>query len=352
MSAPDLVIYGATGYTGRMIVQRAVDRGLRPVIAGRNEDAIKSMAASCGLEWKLAHVSEPDSLHRLTAGAKVLINAAGPFAATAGPLIDACIATGTHYLDITGDSATIEPTAQWHDRAVLNKVMLMPAAGFDVVASDCLLAHVARRLPGANSLKLGFDKSEPMSTGSLKTILEMSGQGVRVRRNGRLISVAPGSLVHDFDYGRGPQPSFAVNLGDTSSAFFSTGIGNIETYMRASVQVWSAITASQYWGWLLATPPWQATLKAQMKLFARDPSLLQSSAAWGTLVAEAKDSSGQSVRSRLHTGDVYWFTALSAVAVAEKCIAGEWQAGFQTPSRVYGPDFVLSIDSARRIDFG
>jgi short subunit dehydrogenase-like uncharacterized protein len=350
MNASDLAIYGATGYTGRMIVQRAIDRGLRPVIAARNQDAIRSMAAACGLEWKLAHINEPASLLHLTAAAKVLVNAAGPFTATAGPLMDACIATGTHYLDITGDSATVEATAQWHERAVLSKVMLMPATGFDVVASDCLLAHVARRLPGATSLKLGFDKSEPTSTGSLKTILEMSGQGVRVRRNGRLISVAPGSLVHNFDYGRGPQPSFAVNLGDTSSAFFSTGIGNIETYMRASVQVWSAITASRYWGWLLATPPWQAALKAQVDLFALDPSPQQSSAAWGILVAEARDASGRCVRSRLLTGDVYWFTALSVVTVAEKCIAGEWQPGFQTPSRVYGPDFVLSIDHARRID--
>jgi short subunit dehydrogenase-like uncharacterized protein len=309
------------------------------------------MASGYGLAWKLAHVHEPNSLHRLTAGAKVLVNAAGPFATTAGPLMEACVATGTHYLDITGDSATIEPTAQWHDRAVFNKVMLMPAAGFDVVASDCLLAHVAQLLPGANSLKLGFDKSEPTSTGSLKTILEMGGQGVRVRRNGRLVSVAPGSLVHAFDYGRGPQLSLAVNLGDTSSAFFSTGIGNIETYMRASVQVWSAMTANQYWGWLLATPPWQAALKAQMKLFARDPSPRESSAAWGILVAEARDASGRCARSRLHTGDVYWFTALSAVAVTEKCLAGEWKPGFQTPSRVYGPDFALSLDGARRVDF-
>ena len=350
MNALDLAIYGATGYSGRLIVQRAIDRGLRPLIAGRNEDAIRQMASAYGLEWKLARVNDPASLLRLTAGAKVLVNAAGPFAATAGPLTEACIATGTHYLDITGDSATIEPMAQWHNRAVLNNVMVMPAAGFDVVASDCLLAHVAGRLPGATSLKLGFDKSEPTSTGSLKTILEMSGQGVRVRRHGRLISVAPGSLTHDFDYGRGPQLSFAVNLGDTSSAFFSTGIGNIETYMRASLQVWSAITANQYWGWLLAAPPWQAALKAQMEWFARDPSTHERSAAWGILVGEARDANGRCARSRLHTGDVYWFTALSAVAVAEKCIAGEWKPGFQTPSGVYGPDFALSLDGASRVD--
>jgi short subunit dehydrogenase-like uncharacterized protein len=309
------------------------------------------MASQFGLEWKLAQVSDPAPLRGVTVGAKVLVNAAGPFAATAGPLMDACIATGTHYLDITGDAATIEPTVQWHDRAVRANVMLMPAAGFDVVASDCLLAHVARRLPGAVSLKLGFDKSEGTSTGSLKTILEMSGQGLRVRRNGRLTSAPPGSLVHYFDYGRGPERSLGVNLGDTSSAFFSTGIGNIETYMRASMQVWGASTMNQYWGWLLAAPPWQAVLKTQAKLLARDPTPQERHAGWGILVAEARDANGRCARARLHTGDVYWFTALSAVAVAERCLAGEWKPGFQTPSRVYGPDFVLTLDGASRVDF-
>jgi len=350
MTSRDLAIYGATGYSGRLIVQRALDRGLKPLIAGRNEEAIRLMAASNGLAWKLARVDDPASLLSLTAGAKVLVNAAGPFATTAGPLMDACIATGTHYLDITGDSATIEPTAQYHDRAVLTNVMLMPAAGFDVVASDCLLAHVARRLPGAVSLKLGFDKSEPTSTGSIKTILEMSGQGVRVRRNGSLVTVPPGSLAHVFDYGRGPERSLAVNLGDTSSAFFSTGIGNIETYMRSSLQVWGANAVNQYWGWLLAAPPWQAALKTQMKWLARDPSPQERRAGWGILVGEARDANGRCARSRLHTGDVYWFTALSAVAVAERCLAGEWKPGFQTPSRVFGPDFVLALDGAGRVD--
>jgi len=331
-------------------VERAIDRGLRPLVAGRNEEAIGLMAQRYGLEWRVARVNEPGSLRRLAAGAKVLLNAAGPFATTAGPVIDACIATGTHYLDITGDSATIEPTSQWHERAVRSSVMLMPAAGFDVVATDCLLAHVARRSPGATWLRLGFDKSEPTSTGSLKTILEMGGQGIRVRRGGRLVTVAPGSQVYDFDYGRGPERSLGVNLGDTSSAFFSTGVPNIETYMRASLPVWSAATANQYWGWLLAAPPVQAVLKAQMQWIARDPSPRERSAGWGILAAEARDSHGRCARSRLHTGDVYRFTAVSAVAVAERCIAGEWKAGFQTPSLVYGADFILSLDGAVRID--
>ena len=350
MAAPKLLIYGATGYSGRLIVQQALARGLRLIIAGRDTQAIRAMGEACDLEWQAARVDDPVRLRSMTASATVLLNAAGPFAATTAPLIDACIATGTHYLDITGEADTIEDAMRWHDAAVRRGVMVMPAVGFEVVASDGLAVHVTRRVPGARSLKLGFDTSQPTSRGSLKTSLLMSGHGVLLRRDGRLVRVAPGSLVHHFDYGQGPQISLAVSLGDASSAFFSTGIPNIETYLRATLPVWSAITAEQYWGWLLSTPPWPAFLEAQMDWLPAGPSPQARADGWATIVAEVDDCSGRYARSRLHTADRYSFTALSAASVAERSLAGELQPGFQTPARVYGPDFALSFAGVSRED--
>jgi short subunit dehydrogenase-like uncharacterized protein len=350
MASSGLLVYGATGFSGRLIVQRALARGLRPALAGRGANAGAPMAREYGLAWFTARVDEPARLRSMMAGAKVLINAAGPFAATAGPLMDACIDTGTHYLDITGESETIEPTTLWNESAQRSGVMLMPATGFDVVASDCLAAHVARRLPGATTLRIGFHKSDGSSIGSLKTTVEMSGKGVWVRRQGRLVRIPAGTLTHFFDYGRGAQASLAVSLGDVSSAFYSTGIGNIEAYMSATLPVWTAMTANQYWGWLLGTPPWQAFLKSQLQWLALDSSRAGINSGWGILVAEATDACGRIVCSRMHTGDVYWFTALSSIGVAEKVLAGEVKPGFQTPSLVYGPDFALEFEGARRVD--
>jgi len=348
---PRLLIYGATGYTGRLIVQRALARGLKPIIAGRDREAIASMAAACDLEWMIAHVDDQARLLSLTASATVLLNAAAPFTSSSPALMGACVATGTHYLDVTGEADSIEATAQSHDEAIRRRVMLMPGVGFDVVASDCLAAHVARRLPGARVLKLGFDTSQSASRGSLKTSLEMAGRGVQVRSGGRLVRVAQGSLTYCFDYGRGPQLSVAVSLGDTSAAYFSTGIPNVETYLRATLSVWGAITADQYWGWLVASPPWQAWLKAQTAWLPTGPSPQARSRGWATIVADANDWNGRCVRSRLRTADKYSFTALSAIRVAERTLAGDWLAGFQTPSRVYGPEFALSFDGVSREDF-
>ncbi|HEY2380949.1 MAG TPA: saccharopine dehydrogenase NADP-binding domain-containing protein [Terriglobia bacterium] len=345
-----LAIYGATGYSGQLIVRRALARGLRPLIAGRDRQAVEFMASSNDLEWKIARVDEPASLRAMTASAPVLLNAAGPFSTTASALIDACLSTGTHYLDITGEPEVIEQAAAHDDTAARRGVMLMPAVGFEVVASDCLAAHVARRLPGATALKLGFHKSQPSSRGSLKTCIGMNGQGVLVRRRGILARVAAGSLVHQFDYGQGPQMSLAVSLADVSSAYFSTGIPDVETYLCATLPIWSAITANQYWGWLISTPAIQGLIKAQLDWLAPDPSPPERNQGWGALVVEAFDGCGGSARSRLQTGDVYWFTALSAVAIAERCLAGELKPGFHTPSRIYGPDFALSFDGAMRED--
>src|SRR6478736_2714784 len=158
------------------------------------------MAEAYGLEWRAAGVDDPASLRSMLTSATLLLNAAGPFATTSAPLIDACIATGIDYLDITGEAGVIEATHGWHEAAARRGVMLMPGVGYEVVASDCLAAHVAGRLAGATRLRLGWDKSETTSRGSLKTVLELLGEGILVRRDGTLVSLAPGSLEFEFDF--------------------------------------------------------------------------------------------------------------------------------------------------------
>jgi len=109
--------------------------------------------------------------------------------------------------------------------------MLLPGAGFDVVPSDCLAAHLKRRLPSATHLALGIrGVSSGPSRGTATTMIEGLGQTGLVRRNGKLTSIPMGSLTRQIDYGRGPVASVAIPWGDVSTAFFSTGIPNIEVY--------------------------------------------------------------------------------------------------------------------------
>src|SRR6185295_5073039 len=166
------MIYGATGYTGRLITRRACALGLRPVLAGRHDGKLAALAAATGLEHRVAHLDDPDALARALDEIAVVVHAAGPFSATARPMVDACLRAGTHYLDIAGEIPVIEALARRDADARARGIMVMPGTGFDVVPSDCLAAHVARRLPGATRLFLGLTGLEFATRGSAKTLVE------------------------------------------------------------------------------------------------------------------------------------------------------------------------------------
>src|SRR5215470_2249671 len=155
MSDP-ILIYGATGYTGRLLTEQARASSLRPILGGRSAAKLAALAASLGLEHRVVRLTEPELLAAGLRGVAVVLNAAGPFSQTSGPMLEACLRTGTHYLDVSGEITVFEALVRRHAEARRRGVMVMPGAGFDVVASDCLAAHVARRLPGARRLAVGL----------------------------------------------------------------------------------------------------------------------------------------------------------------------------------------------------
>jgi short subunit dehydrogenase-like uncharacterized protein len=229
--------------------------------------------------------------------------------------------------------------------------MLLPGAGFVVVATDCLAAHVARRLPGAAALRLGI--SLPASyagRGSLKTVIRHLGPGIRVRRGGRLTVPLWSPLEHGFDYGWGERASLAVDWADVVTAFYTTGIPDIEVYLDLQPAERVALLAGRLFAGWLRSPAGQALLRARVQAMPEGPPPDDRRREGCAIVAEAEDRAGRRVRSRLHTPDQYTFTAEAALTLVEKVLAGEASAGFQTPARVYGPDFVLGLNGVTRRD--
>ena len=151
-----LLIYGANGYTGKLIVERALARGLKPILSGRNAEAVGQLARAQGLEARPAALDHQRSLDDALDGVTTVLHCAGPFARTANVMATACIRAKAHYLDITGEISVFEMLAQRSAEARRAGVMLLPGAGFDVVPSDCLAAHLKRRLPAATALALAF----------------------------------------------------------------------------------------------------------------------------------------------------------------------------------------------------
>ena len=350
MPAAPFVIYGATGFTGRLLVERAVARGHAPLLAGRDGTALGELAGRFGLRYRVAALEQTEALRAVAALAPVLLNAAGPFETTMGPLLNACLAAGTHYADITGEVLALHAATLRHAEAQARGVMVMPAVGFDVVPSDCLAAHVARRLPEATTLRLGLQGLGHMSRGSARTIIQQVGRGTWIRRDGGLQTITPGSLRHDFDFGDGARSAVAVSWGDVVSAFFSTGIPNIEVFFAETLPLRGAVAAQRAWGWLLAGPAWQKVLRANTRWLRDGPSPEQRRTGHVTIVAEAVAADGRRAAARLRTPEVYRLTAASAIEAVERMRAGQVQPGFQTPSRLWGPDFALSLDGVSRED--
>jgi len=345
-----LLIYGASGFTGGLALQEAQARGVDPILGGRDREKLAALSEQTGLEYRVAALSDRDALDRALRDVAAVLHAAGPFTETSRPVVDACLRTDTHYLDVSGEVPVVESLRGRDAEARARGLMIMPAVGFDVVASDCLGAHVARRLPGAERLRLGLRGLELLTPGSARSLVEHAREPSRVRRGGKIVTLGPGALRHAFDYGDGPCPSVNVTWGDVATSMYTTGIENTEVYLELTPYLEFAMASSRAWGPLLGSAPAQAWLKTLAELLPEGPPASERRRRRMTVVAEAEDAEGAVVRARLHTPEAFTFSGISAAAIAGWVVAGDFEPGFQTPARVYGPDLALGLRDVRRED--
>src|SRR5271168_4398475 len=345
-----LMIYGSTGFTGRLIAQRAVEVGLAPVLAGRDEDRVRQLAAFLGTSWRTVSLDSIGGLTEALSDIDAVVHAAGPFVATAPPMLEACLRAKTHYLDVSGELPVFREAFGRGSEALRAGVMLMPGAAWSIVATDCLAAHVAARLPGAKYLRLGMSQSRLYSRGTARSAFGLMSSEVVIRRNGRLTFVPIGRMERDFDFGEGERTSIALSWPDAMTAYHTTGIPNVEAYMEvgAAARVLAPLTARI--GEAFQLPILRSVLRFGAAALPEGPAEAARELARPVIVAEVEDAWRRVSRARLRTADGYNFTALAAVAIAERVIAGEFEPGFQTPGRVYGADLVLSIEGTTRTD--
>lgn len=341
-----LVLYGASGYTGRLIAARARERGLDLALAGRSRARLEPM----GFPFRVAAADDPHALRAAFAGARVVINAAGPFPATALPVLEACLSVGAHYLDVGGEGPVFEALHRYDGAARRAKIMVMPGAGFVMAASNALAAHVAGRMPHIRRLWLGFSRADPISRGSFASMLDLADGQVTIRRGGRLVAIPAGSLQRDFDFGQGPSRCMAAPWPDPYSAYFTTGAPDIEAYLEADVLARTAYRAASLFAPAAQLPFSRQILESVAEFWPEGPSEAQRAATPKIIVAEGEDVYRRRMRARLFTPNVYTFTRDCIVALAERALDGDTRPGYAAPAEVYGADFVLGLPDVRRED--
>ncbi len=347
-----LLIYGANGYTGELIARRAVAAGVPAVLAGRNAGAVAALAAELGRDHRAFALDDGVALDRALSGITVVLNCAGPFSRTAAPLVAACLRARTHYLDITGEIAVLEELAGRDAEARAARVALLPGAGFDVVPSDCLAAHVARRLPSASHLTLAFSAGTRMSRGTALTAIENAHRGGLVRRDRQLVSVPSGWRSRRVDFGPelGARTTITIPWGDVATAYHTTGIPDIEVYVDVPLATRVALRAARALGPLLASATVKHALEARVRRGPAGPTPAERARGASHLWAETRDAAGHVAVARLRTPESYELTSATAVDLAARALRGELPAGFQTPARACGPDYVLQFAGVTRED--
>ncbi|WP_234775726.1 saccharopine dehydrogenase family protein, partial [Paraburkholderia tropica] len=231
------MIYGANGYTGELIAREAARRGLKPVLAGRRRKSVEELARTLGLEARAFSLDDVAALTGQIKGYSLVLNCAGPFSATAAPMMEACLRAGAHYLDITGEIAVFEHAQSLNVRARDAGVVLCPGVGFDVIPTDCVAAALKTALPDATHLALGFDSRSGFSPGTARTSVEGLAQGGKVRRDGKIVTVPLAYKVRRIDFGDGEKDAMTIPWGDVSTAWHTTGIPDIEVFIPGSLRM-------------------------------------------------------------------------------------------------------------------
>jgi saccharopine dehydrogenase (NAD+, L-lysine-forming) len=340
------MVYGANGYTGELVAKLATQRGERPVLAGRSPAKIEPLAERLGCVHATVDLADAKGLRAALADVQVVAHCAGPFAHTSRAMIDACLDTGTHYLDITGEIDVFEDIYTRHEEAQEAGVVLLPGGGFDVVPTDCLAAMLAQRLPGATELELAFTMGGGISGGTLKTAIEGAASGGRARIDGRLETVPIGHRTLVAAFPSGPKRVTAIPWGDVSSAYRSTGIPTITTYTAIpGGDLFSQ--GQQLLAPLLRMPAVQRAGTALVDRLVRGPSEDRQSASRTEIWGRVRHPDGQQVTGTVTTPGTYLLTADAIVRGVALLAAGGVAPGAHTPSSAFGADFVTTLDNVR-----
>lgn len=337
------MIYGANGYTGELIAREARRRSLTPVLAGRSADKVQRLAAELGLESRVFDLADAAALARGLQGISLLLHCAGPFAATAPPMIEACIAAGVHYLDITGEIAVFEYAHAQHERARAAGVVICPGVGFDVIPTDCVAAQLKQALPDATELSLGFDSRSGFSPGTAKTAVEGLAQGGKLRRDGRIVTVPLAYRVRRIDFGDGEKLAMTIPWGDVSTAWYTTGIPNIEVYIPGSPRLIAAARRADWFRRLLGLKPVQHFLKRRVEKTVKGPSESQREQGATYVWGEVRNARGERRSARIRTANGYALTVTGSLAVVELLLRERPAGGAYTPSKLAGADLIARL---------
>jgi short subunit dehydrogenase-like uncharacterized protein len=337
------MIYGANGYTGKLIAKQARQRGLKPILAGRNHKIIESLAAETGFEYLVFDLDDEAAVKKALEGVSIVLHCAGPFSATSQPMIDACLESGCHYLDITGEISVFANAYRQSDEAMHADIVLMPGVGFDVVPTDCLAATLVKALPAATSMVLAFESGGRMSPGTAKTSIEGLAGGGCVRKEGKLKWVPLAWKTREIRFKHGKRLAVTIPWGDVFTAYISTGVPDIEVYMAVPPSYVLRMKRLRMVKPLLSMQWVQNMMKRRIEKSVTGPEVGERQTSQMELWGEVKSADGRSASATMTTPDGYDVTVTASLGIVEHLLENDVEGGFYTPSLLMGAGYAASL---------
>lgn len=340
------ILYGANGYTGEIIARKAKEYNLTPILAGRNKEKIIKLSDELNLPYRIFSLDDPKEIQKNIQGSELVFNAAGPYTKTAKPIVEACIDSKIHYLDITGEIPVYELIKTYSAKAQKANVMLLPGVGFDVVPTDCVAKTLSEELPSADTLELVFYMESSASRGTTLSMIGQAPQGGKERINGEIVYSPLNSKHKKVQLGEEEFTAYSIPWGDVSTGFTSTKIPNITTYMVNSPIVAIAtplLSLAMQWR------PLQTFVESVAGAILSGPNEKVRESYSGYIWGEVRDKKGNAKTMAIRTKEGYEFTAISSLLSVQEVFSGKILPGYQTPSLVFGKDFVFKIPGTEKI---
>jgi short subunit dehydrogenase-like uncharacterized protein len=351
-----IAVYGATGFTGRLVVSELAKAGVKFIVSGRNPDKLEALRSELELDapTKPASIDDPKALRDLLDECAVVIDCAGPFVRYGEPVLAAAIQTGTHYLDTTGEQPYIRMAFErYGPGAARAGVAVIPAMGFDYAPGDMIGSLTARGLSELDSISFSYCwRGFTPSQGTARTTLEiLSDPGVEWRNmEWRKAGGSVGRGTFEFPDPVGRQRMIRYPAGEQITMPRHVPTRNVITTMNAGA--FSSDLLSRAFGAVI--PPIglamrsKALRRAAGTLISRlpeGPTPEQRKAMRWMIVCEARQD--ERLRQGLISGsDVYGLTAAAisrgAILAARRGFDGR---GALAPSQAFVPeDFLTALE--------
>jgi short subunit dehydrogenase-like uncharacterized protein len=336
--ASRIVLFGATGYTGRLTARSLVDLGRRPVLAARNEQAVAALAKDLGdLEYAVADVARPATVHALVGRDDVLISTVGPFNRWGTPAVEAAVNAGAHYIDSTGEPPFVRQIFEtWGPRAKAAGSALLTAMGYDYVPGNLAAALALRDAgPAATAVDVGYFSpgagALSASGGTRASMLGAIAELGFARRGGTIVSEPPGVRYRRFAAPSGKRLA-ALSLGGSEHYTLPLaypGVRDVGVYLGWFGPATPVVSGLQrVVGRVMCRPPVQGAVTSVLTRVVKGstggPDETRRGR-FGTLaIAEARDDRGSVLaRATVRGPNPYDLTGGLMAWAADRIVAGE-----------------------------